>query len=73
MRFMTSFERDAKLEMSREDLIEVLETRFSTVPDTLKNSIFAIDDLGLLKQLHKRAITIDSVQEFEQLLPEGQL
>ncbi|MBD2181815.1 transposase [Planktothrix sp. FACHB-1355] len=77
MSYITSFERDGiqqgRLQTSREDVIEVLETRFSTVPDTLKNSIFAIDDLGLLKQLLKRAITIDSVQEFEQLLAEGQL
>ena len=76
MPYITSFERDGiqygiqqgLLQKSHEVLIDVLETRFSTVPDTLKNSIFAINDLALLKQLHKRASTIDSVQEFEQLL-----
>jgi len=72
MTYMTSFERDAKLEMSHEAVIDVLETRFSTVPDALRNSIFAIEDLAMLKQLHKRAITVNSVQEFEELLAQGE-
>ena len=73
MPYITSFERDAKLETTREDVIDILETRFSSVPDTLRNSILAIDDLALLKRLHKRAITVNSVQEFEELLTQGEV
>jgi len=77
MPYITSFERDGiqqgRLQMSRENVIDVLETRFSTVPDALRNSIFAIEDLAMLKQLHKRAITVTSVQEFEELLVQGEL
>lgn len=77
MPYVTSFERDAillgSLQTTREDVIDILETRFSTVPDTLRNSIFAIDDLALLKRLHKRAITVTSVQEFEELLTQGEV
>ena len=73
MPYVTSFERDAKLETTREDVIDILETRFSSVPDTLKNSVFAINDLALLKRLHKRAITVTSVQEFEELLTQGEV
>ena len=73
MPYVTSFERDAKLETTREDVIDILETRFSSVPDTLRNSILAINDLALLKRLHKRAITVNSVQEFEELLTQGEV
>ncbi|MCL1469579.1 hypothetical protein [Argonema antarcticum] len=76
MPYITSFERDGiqqgRLQMSRENVIDVLETRFLTVPDALRSSIFAIEDLALLKRLHKRAITVNSVQEFEELLAQGE-
>ncbi len=62
--YMSSFERDAKLEIAREAIIDILETRFSVVPDTIRNRLFAIRDLTLLKRLLKRSITVNSVQEF---------
>lgn len=72
MPYITSFERDAKLEIARENVIEVLETRFSAVPDTLSQTINAINDLALLKRLHKQTITVTSVEDFIQMLAETQ-
>ncbi len=58
------------LKNRQEDVIEVLETRFSSVPTSLVETINLMEDAALLKTLHKRAITIGSLAEFEQLIQE---
>jgi hypothetical protein len=50
-------------------VIEVLETRFGEVPITIINAVNNINDSSVLKTLHKRAISIPSLAEFEQFLP----
>ncbi|MBE9054897.1 transposase [Sphaerospermopsis sp. LEGE 08334] len=76
MPFLTSFEidgiRKGSLQTSRENVIEILEIRFGNVSDDLKNQINSLEDLQLLKSLHKQAITIASVEDFEQLLVASQ-
>ncbi|MFB2895086.1 hypothetical protein ACE1CI_19440 [Aerosakkonemataceae cyanobacterium BLCC-F50] len=72
MPYITTFERDAKLEIARESVIAVLETRFSALPDPLSQRINSINDLVLLKQLLVSAVTITSVEEFGQMLRETQ-
>ncbi|MBD2002218.1 MULTISPECIES: hypothetical protein [Cyanophyceae] len=68
MPYLTIFEEDAMVQVTREYILEVLETRFETVPQGLSDRINEIDDLALLKSLHKRAITVASVEEFEQVI-----
>ncbi|MCM0592007.1 MAG: transposase [Gloeotrichia echinulata IR180] len=72
MRYVTSIERLAKeegiLQTSRENVIEVLETRFAEVPSAIVEAINGIGEPSVLKTLHKRAIAIPSVAEFQQLL-----
>jgi hypothetical protein len=68
MPYITGFEIDGMVQAHRENIIEVLETRFETVPQGLSDRINEIDDLALLKSLHKRAITVASVEEFEQVI-----
>jgi hypothetical protein len=72
MPYITTFERDAKLEIARENVIEVLETRFSVVPDALSQRINSLNDLALLKQLHKQTITVPSLEDFVQMLTKTQ-
>ena len=72
MPYITSFERDAKLEIARESVIAVLETRFSALPDALIQRINSGKDIDLLKQLLVSAVTINSVEEFGQMLTETQ-
>ncbi|HLO86038.1 MAG TPA: hypothetical protein VK203_13670 [Nostocaceae cyanobacterium] len=76
MPFLTSFERDGimqgSLQATRENIIEVLETRFGNLPEQLKNQINVLNDLQMLKSLHKQAITIASLEDFEQLLAPSQ-
>lgn len=76
MPYITSWERDGilqgNLETSREAVIEVLETRFSQVPSELRDRLNNIQDIARLKQLHKLAITIGSIEEFQgQISPMG--
>ncbi|MBD1945708.1 transposase, partial [Coleofasciculus sp. FACHB-712] len=72
MPFITPIERrgirKGILQTSRENIIEVLETRFETVPSLIVESVTSIEDPALLKQLHRRAITIRSVEEFQQAI-----
>ena len=76
MPYVTSIERLARqegmsegvLQQRREDVLEVLEVRFSDLPSDLVDSINQIEDLELLKTLHRQAITIGSLAEFQAVL-----
>ncbi len=63
-----SFELDAMAKTNRENVLEVLSTRFEVLPPDLSSRLNQIEDLTLLKQLLKRAVTVASVDEFEQIL-----
>jgi hypothetical protein len=71
MPYITGFERDGMVKNARESVIEVLETRFELVSLELCDRLNQIEDLSLLKQLHKQSITIGSVEELQQLLREN--
>ncbi|MFE1747526.1 transposase [Coleofasciculus sp. H7-2] len=72
MPFITPIERrgirKGIVQTSRENVIEVLETRFETVPSSIVESVNSIEDPALLKQLLKQAITVNSVEEFQQAI-----
>ena len=74
MRYVTSIERLAKeegiIQKGREDVIEILEIRFSEMPREIREAINGIEDESVLKTLHRRAIAISSIPEFQQLLNE---
>ncbi|MDJ0599653.1 MAG: hypothetical protein QNJ37_12525 [Crocosphaera sp.] len=71
MPYVTSFERLARqegiLQGSRENVIEVLEVRFEVLPSELIEKINQIEDVELLKILHRQAITISSLDDFHEL------
>ena len=75
MPFITSFERDGiqqgTLQTAREDIADVLEARFSVLPDNLTATLDGIDDTEWLKQLLKRAAIAPSLEAFEQVLASG--
>ena len=72
MPYVTNIERLARqegvLQQKREDVIEVLEVRFSELPSDLVEFINQIEDLELLKSLLRQAITIGSLAEFQAVL-----
>ena len=54
-----------------EDLIDVLEIRFGlSEAHPIADRIAAIDDLQRLKQLHRAAIQVSSLEAFQQMLDE---
>ena len=69
MPYVTSFERLARIEgilqKGREDVIDVLTIRFSDVPPALIEEINQIEDSSRLTTLHRQAITIGSLTEFQ--------
>jgi hypothetical protein len=72
MPLLSRIELDAKqegiLETRRDDVITILEVRFGEVAPTLIERINAIEEVPVLKQLHRQAIAIPSIDEFQQLL-----
>ncbi|MDM8520236.1 hypothetical protein QUF64_09320 [Anaerolineales bacterium HSG6] len=56
------------LQIAREDVIEVLMIRFGELPKLLVKTIKRLNELALLKTLHRKAITIETVLLFEQFL-----
>ena len=53
---------------AQEDVIEILDVRFGTVPLPLKEDIQEISDPVFLKHLHRQAIQVPSLEDFETLL-----
>ncbi|MGM3306717.1 hypothetical protein ACSQ6I_12220 [Anabaena sp. WFMT] len=54
--------------MGRDNLIEVLETRFGEVPTSIIDAVNNMNDSSVLKTLLKIAIAIPSLVEFQKLL-----
>jgi len=53
---------------ARESVIIVLRSRFGEVPTEFAETINNIEDLSLLKQLLERAVTVNSLRDFQQFL-----
>jgi len=78
MPYITSIERFAlargesrgELRKARESVLEVLEVRFEVVLETIVEAVNQIEDTALLKSLHRQAITIATLEEFQALLPQ---
>ncbi len=84
MQYVTSFERQGikkgmqqglqqgfqqgLLEKSREDVVEILQTRFENIPQTFIVSINRIADLVKLKDLLKKVVTVNNLDEFQKFL-----
>ncbi|MEC4818417.1 MAG: transposase [Scytonema sp. PMC 1069.18] len=71
MPYITSVERVGMLKVRREVVIDALVTRFGEVPPEVVSQIENLYDLPVLKQLFKQAITISSIEEFQQLIPQS--
>ena len=56
------------LQKAREDVIENLEVRFDVVSRSIMKSINEIDDPSVLKMLHKKAATVDSLETFNKVM-----
>jgi len=75
MPMITTWERDGMADATRNDVLEVLEIRFGSGAFQLRDGFVQLhrqlepmQELIVLKQLHKKAISVTSIEEFEELL-----
>jgi len=68
MPYVTSIERLGIEKTMRENIISILQVRFTTVPTDLVNATNQIQDINQLKNLLKQAVTIASLADFQQLI-----
>jgi hypothetical protein len=72
MPYVTSIERighkEGHQEGRQEALLDILEVRFERLPETLIEAIKNLKDTLLLSELHKKAVLVESLEKFEQLL-----
>ena len=53
---------------ARESIIDVLTVRFETIPPQILDTIQNIDEIDIMKILHKQAVTSSDMDEFEEVL-----
>ncbi len=53
------------VQTTRENILDLLEIRFGIVSDRVTQALAGVDDLARLKALHRRAVLVDSLAEFE--------
>ena len=68
MPLLSNMELRGALLNARESVITVLRSRFGEVPTEFTETINNIQDLFLLKQLLSRAVTVNSLAEFQQFI-----
>ncbi|MDB9312509.1 hypothetical protein PN462_05280 [Spirulina sp. CS-785/01] len=72
MPYITSGERiarqDGRVENCRENIIDLLQIRFESVPEETIQQITQINDLARLKFLFRQVATSSSLADFQQLL-----
>ena len=76
MPYVTSIERigiqkgieQGVLQNAQEDVIDVLEVRFHGIPESIVEAVNAIEDASALRALHREAVTVASLEEFEGVL-----
>jgi hypothetical protein len=56
------------LQNAREAILDVLDTRFGEVPDSIRDRINSLGSEPTLKKLHRRAILTPSLEEFQAAL-----
>ncbi|MGL5196926.1 MAG: hypothetical protein ACRC8Y_25330, partial [Chroococcales cyanobacterium] len=61
-------QEEAILKNQRENILDLLQVRFGEVPQSVVEGVNRLEDITLLKQLHRQSISVGSLAEFEQLL-----
>ena len=53
---------------AREAVVEALEARFDVVPRSVLERVEGVEDVAVLKMLHKKAVTAESLEDFRKAL-----
>lgn len=68
--YITDIELDGMVIATRKSVVTVLEARFGVVPTEISERLEAIEDLDVLERLHRQAVVIASIQQFQLILNE---
>ena len=60
--------KKALLQNLQESVVEILRNRFKQVPNSLIEMLQRIDDSKVLMLFYKKAVLVNSLEEFKQLL-----
>ncbi|NEP76920.1 MAG: hypothetical protein F6K39_01275 [Okeania sp. SIO3B3] len=71
MELLSTMEERGMAKNCRQNILDLLQVRFLSVPETLVETLNNIEDLALLKQLLLETIGVNSVAEFEELIPDN--
>lgn len=78
MALVTSWERIAKKEgreeggllMARQNIIDVLEVRFGSVPPSTRDRVNAVSSTSQCRKLLRKALQVESIESFDTVLGE---
>jgi hypothetical protein len=59
---------EGKLEAVRENIVELLKVRFGSVPPSVGDALDSIGDLATLNELFRKAVTVDTAEQFARIL-----
>ena len=68
MPLVTNIERRAIERTRKQDIIKLVQVRFGDIPENLVTSINQIDDTSFLERLLVSTISVNSLEEFAQLV-----
>ena len=57
-----------QLEDARDSILDILEARFNTAPQEIVETLKAINDISVLKQLRKKAAVTEGLEEFKKMV-----
>ena len=60
--------QQGSLQSTRDDILDVLLTRFDSAPQDIIDVLQTVEDISYLKSLHRQAVKIKSIEDFQQLL-----
>lgn len=58
--------QEGQILMQQQDVLEVLEIRYGTIPELIRNSIQKLADKVRLQELHRLAVQCKTMEEFSE-------
>ena len=57
-----------QLEDARDSILDILEARFNTAPQEIVETLKTVNDIFVLKQLHKKAAVTEDMEELRKMV-----
>ncbi|MEB3341820.1 hypothetical protein [Okeania sp.] len=71
MELLSTMEERGMVKICRQNILDLLQVRFLSVPEILVETLNNIEDLASLKKLLLETIRVNSMAEFEELIPDN--